>query len=776
MLGKVFTSKRIKRLLIVLAVIVIGFGALRLYINSILKTVIYEEVKSFSKNNYSLKLDKISIGIFAINATIQGFNLKHIPNKLDSIVPFSNITAKSIRLRNLNLVKLVFNRSLQLGKFELIDPVIDLTYHSDVKDTTSSEAAVQLFTIQIKKLQLKNVRIRLIDSDRSATELRAKNIFYEVRTLKLEVNDIVVNQIKADLARTRFTLNKGTINAFNLNDLFNNRIFNYGEIRFDKMAIQMDKNANSIAEDSLKTEQVKSLSEDKFFKSIKPLSINQLIVDIKNGEKKVVFKGKDLSYRDRNFNIKAFELDLDQKFSTHIVSKQLSIKGMDADSINEGYNIAVNSLELEEPLIKLVLKNPENTQDSASSILDLFSIKKINFLSLKKGQIDLSHLQKKHLKAKAKNIVLSAYNVMPSKGALYFDNAAFTASDIFFNTPANLYNLKLSRFAYSQKNGVASMASFQLTPNLSKKLFAKTVAKQVARIELDVKRIDLQGFNLLNMINRETFTCDNVVVNTMKLEFYKDKGIPLLPTDYKKFPQEIIMGAGFGININNVHVISSYISSEVLSPNSKESGKIEIDQVEMLFKTVDNTMATNGVMELIFKGRLAKSGQITARVIMSLRDRNCGHTALIDIGKMPFNKLNTFINDVAHVTIAKGELDKAKIKITGNKKEAKCHLELHYHDLTMKILSDKSTIDNPYKLNIANKLANAIIYNSNPAPGREVRLSESKIAMESNKFIINNWVAVTLQSMIATTAPDAVNFIKRAKKVIKDRKAKKDKS
>ena len=33
-----------------------------------------------------------------------------------------------------------------------------------------------------------------------------------------------------------------------------------------------------------------------------------------------------------------------------------------------------------------------------------------------------------------------------------------------------------------------------------------------------------------------------------------------------------------------------------------------------------------------------------------------------------------------------------------------------------------------------------------------------------NKFIINNWIAATLNSMMSTTAPRAVQFIKRNKK------------
>ena len=73
-------------------------------------------------------------------------------------------------------------------------------------------------------------------------------------------------------------------------------------------------------------------------------------------DKKIVFKGNNINYKNRDFSIKSFKIDIVQNFETQIVSKELMIKGMDADSINDGYHIAVKSLELFEPKINLILQ------------------------------------------------------------------------------------------------------------------------------------------------------------------------------------------------------------------------------------------------------------------------------------------------------------------------------------------------------------------------------------------------------------------------------------
>lgn len=764
-------SKRIKLIILSLIIVFIGIGALEIYVNSILKKVIYEEVKSLSKNNYKLHIDKIKVRLLTLNASVHGFDLKHIPNKADSAIPYSNIKARSIELKGINLIKLLFSHSLNLNTFELIDPKIDLYYNSKYADSLSTKAAVDLFTVQIKKLQLTNVVIHLYSIGKSVTSVNAKNLDYDIKTLNLEINDLWVDQKSHDSSQLHFALNTGNVDGFYLNELFNKRTFHYEKIRFDKMSINISQNKNTEDKLAEKTKTVKTLSQNKFFTAIKPLSIKQLRFTQTNGRKKIVFNGNDLSYTNRDFIIKSFNLDLDQNFKTQIVSKQLVIKGMDADSINDGYNIAVKLLELKEPKIKLVLQNQDNNQDSGLSILKLFSIRRVNSLAIKRGDIEITHKENKYMKAIAKNIELRTKNVLPGNGFIYFDNAAFSATDMFFNMTDNLYNFKLARMTYSQKSGNALMTNLKLAPNHSKKSFGKIQAKQIVRVTLGVKTIDLLNINILHILNKQTFTCDKVVVNSMNAEFYKDKNIPLLATDYRKFPQEILRELGFGLNITTLELKNSYMSSEVLSPFAYTSGSIGVDQVNVLIKGINNTPNSSSVVEVTFRGRLANTGLINATATMPVNDLLCNHTATIEINRMPFQKLNTYINDVAHVSISRGELDKAIILIKGNKKEMNCKLQLQYHDLVMKILEDESTSRNANKLNLATKIANSFIYNSNPEKGKPLRVSQAKIPTKLNKFIINNWIEVTLHCMLETTAPNAVKLIqkgiKTSKKILK---------
>jgi hypothetical protein len=752
--------KRIKVIVFSFVVISVLLLGAQIYINRILKKVIYEQISSFSKNNYQLKIEKINLRIISFSVSIQGIDLKHIPSNKDSIIPYANIKSSFIKLKRLNLFKLIFNQTLKLGEIELDNPKIDLFYNSRFTDTISTKTVLNLFTLQIQKLNLNKVQIHIYNLKKSQTFIKAENLNYNIRKLKLKIYNLELKQTTTDSSNLYFGINEGTVDGFYLNELLNKRTLNYSKIMFDKISLNISKNKTTVAQLNEKTEKIKAISQNRFFQSIKPVKINQIRFSMNNDAKNIAFQGNTIIYENRNFSMERFKLDIFQNFTTQIVSKELIIKGMDADSINNGYNIAVNSLELLEPKIKLTIQKKVDDKKMDASILSLFSIKRVSVLALNNGVIDISSKENNYMKGFAKNINVRAKNVITGDGLLFFDDATFKATDMILNMPNNLYNFRAAQIDYKQKTSNALITNFKLIPNYNKASFGKKIGKQVARVSLSIPQISIQNFNILDIINRQTFNCEKLSFNNLTAEFYKDKNIPLLATDYRKFPQELLRELSFGIKINTLEVLNGLIKVEILSNNADNSGTIVLDQINMLFKGVDNT-ATADKIQLTFAGRLAKIGLIQAKVWMPINNSLCQHTAHIEIGKMPFNYINKLINDVVHVNISKGQLDHAIIDLNGNKEWMNCKLSLKYHDLEMKILADESTSQNKNKLNLANKLANAIIINSNPMPGKSLRIAETRTRIQKNKFIINNWLFAAANSLLLTTAPSIINLLKR---------------
>jgi len=85
-------------------------------------------------------------------------------------------------------------------------------------------------------------------------------------------------------------------------------------------------------------------------------------------------------------------------------------------------------------------------------------------------------------------------------------------------------------------------------------------------------------------------------------------------------------------------------------------------------------------------------------------------------------------------------------------------LDLIYHDLNMVVLRNQNPNKKTYRA-IASIVANVLIYNHNPEPGRPLRRSKVEQEYISNKFIIGNWISTGLKALVLTTAPTAANAL-----------------
>jgi hypothetical protein len=298
----------------------------------------------------------------------------------------------------------------------------------------------------------------------------------------------------------------------------------------------------------------------------------------------------------------------------------------------------------------------------------------------------------------------------------------------------------------------------RIASNYSRKQFPKAVKKQIAMVTLDLKKIGATEINVNKLLNINAFACDEISAHEAIVSFYKDKNVALLESDYKKFPQELIHEIDYPIFINEIKFYKSTIINEILNPGASNIAVIKIDNVEANLQHIENKKYKGNVMKVFFKGRIAGAGLLSANANLDMFAPDFKHTVHAEIGKMPFKYLNDFMFDFAGVEINKGTLDKAVLDIKGNHKKLQCKLDLSYHDLSMDILRNRNRKNKKYR-NIASILANSIIYNSNPEPGRALRSSVVDQNYIANKFIVGNWINVSLKAMLLTTSPSAANAL-----------------
>jgi len=764
-------NKKVKIFLISNLFIIGTLVGLRIYVGSVLKEIVTGKVKEYSKDSYSLKVNKIEIGLLAINATIEGVHLKHNLQKDDSLNNYINLSAKSIKLRGLKLFKLLTNRTLELNKFELIDPIIDI-HNNNIADSSDSKSNLKIFNLKLNKLVLQNAKLNFISRKKNKSSLKLGSVIYNARNQVLEINNLNISSKDSSGALKTVNLNIGLLTGFNLETIFKMKEFTYQDASLSKLSLNIINPNETKGASKLNISQVDNIFENKFLATFKPLKIKRLEVSITQGTNKSMISGDGIDYGNRDFKLERINFSQSGKKKMEFSANELQINGIIIDTLKNGYGLSLEKVSLQRPDFKIEIQkdssNNVKQKDTSISFASYFNIRFIKSFLINKGAFNLKH-NKSSLTIAAKNINLEVKNIIPDSLSVC-ENLKFKASDIFVNLPNNLYHIETSQIRYEQKNASVLISSLKFKSNYTQKNFSKHIKKQTGRIDLTVQSISAAGFDLLKLINQKILSCSKILMDKANLEIYKDRTIPLAVNDYKKLPQELLRDAGLGITINSIEFRNSRIVSEVLSARSDKAGIIEIDRVNMLFKGVDNTsLAANKVMEIDFYGRLAKSGILKVNALMPINDPNCKHTVKLDLGKMPIQNINTLINDFLNVSITKGQLDRASAVINGNKKNINCKLDLYYHDLSMKILSNDSSTKKYILKKVGTKVVNMLIRNNNPDEGLPIRKGNKTIEVQSNIFIVNNWLKATLMAMLEVTSPTGNNLLEKRKEKKKKR-------
>ncbi len=760
-------NKSIKRIAIVFFTLVIVYTGLRIYLNHILKRVVIEQVEQFANKNYKLELGKIDIGWWAYNANIRGLKLSKIKNTLSLNDQYHfTVSATHVKLKGLYLFDLLFYQNLDLRKLEIKDPNIMIFFNDTIEPKQKVDSSLNTLKFKLSKIELRNAKIQVNKSSGEITKLSGNLIDYSFKDELLQLKQINLNRKNSSFQNFDFAIqmSKASLNGFDLNVLMNESDFKYTDCKIDSLKMNLKAHHDSL----LAVENVVSSSKKIKRKStilINPVSIAYIQFSFHSRFDTISTTANNFKYKNYNLNLENIKLKILQQHLIESEVSRLEIQGFDVDNFLATKHGKITKMKFEKPSIKIdlmVQKDYVSIKKDSSENLG-YTIDMIEYFDLKNGSLTLKNRSQKNLKIEVNKIQLTAAMINPKFKSDTIKNQfaqqlTLTTGSTFLNLPSNLYHMELSSMNYNLIKESLTLSDLNIHQNAKKSEFHYIVKKQIAMINLELKTLLGNGLNLNNLLNENKFTCNEIIATKLKVSFYKDKNIPLLASDYKKFPQELLYDLDFPISINKLKVKEAELISEILNPGASNIAKLSVTNVQAEINHINNQQYKGNQMDVKFEGRIAGAGLLKATAIIDMYASDYRHTVHAEIGRMPFNYLNDFMIDFARVEINKGTLDKAVIDITGNNIQLNCKLKLSYHDLNMDILRNQNKKNKKYR-NIASILANSIIYNHNPEAGKPLRSADVDQAYISNKFVVGNWISVSLKAMLLTAAPAAANAL-----------------
>jgi hypothetical protein len=391
-----------------------------------------------------------------------------------------------------------------------------------------------------------------------------------------------------------------------------------------------------------------------------------------------------------------------------------------------------------EPLIKMIKVNHITIKDLKFNIFknsyNVFPIfnSNTNYLNLQNINFDLS-------KIKLSEIIV-------------FDKFVIVIDSFKCNIGNDsLYTVKTKKLYVDYNNSIMIFDSLKLIPNYSKNEFAKKAGKQTSRIEIGLGKIKIFNINYKLMLDEKIVSIHKIELVGCNMDVYRDNRLPLAKI-IRPSIQSMVKNIPFLISIDTIEMKRSKISFEAIHPHSFSTGKISVNNFDVIVTGVQNDSCLfndSNSVEAIASGYILNKGRFNLKYNFPLKFSKEHFYCSGSLTRMPFSTFNSIIIPVKNLQFRTGIIDYLSFAFTAEEKFSYGTLVFKYHDLKIDMLN-KLNSKNGLSQKLKSLLANNFkIYDSNPESDGKIRISKIRMGHNPYRFFLN----YSMQSIVSGIEP-----------------------
>lgn len=322
----------------------------------------------------------------------------------------------------------------------------------------------------------------------------------------------------------------------------------------------------------------------------------------------------------------------------------------------------------------------------------------------------------------------------------YFDFSAIQTKSgkIRYLLKDDLYALETNGFDISSSDGLATIDSLKLIPQLPKYEFSQKIGHQKDRITLTVAGLRLENADVEKLKSGE-LDAERFTINNANLEVFHSKMLPEGPEREKTFPQVAFKDLDIPIEIDTIAINQSEISYSEHLPDVSRPGTLTFANVNATFSDVTNDSAAisqGHTVILDVTSDVMGAAELDAHFEFPM-DTNGGHSVRATLGSMQAEQLNPILEPVGLVRAERGNIHSLQFLMDLGTDSASGWTQLVYSDLKIAVL-DEENVDEGGRQWLKTFLANVlkIKENNNENPFRRGEVSKER---NHTKSIFSYW-------------------------------------
>lgn len=435
--------------------------------------------------------------------------------------------------------------------------------------------------------------------------------------------------------------------------------------------------------------------------------------------------------------------------------------------------ISVNTLNISQPEVKLLLTDSKDSIDSISNtstggikeLLISLNHSRINSISIEKGMLivesELGGVKRRvgnaenfHLKVQNFELDSSQHDhpFKVEEVKIGFENAEFDLSPTYY--------MKLAQFSFSYQDSTLYAENFQLIPKLTVKQFAERYPYKKNRMDVNISSLICSAVNFDKLLFQEKIEIGKFDVLDGNAHISKDhtKAWP----SRKRFsnPIELLQNAPIATVIQELNIKNTTLISEQIMPGNEANSILAINDMNVSLYNLANDSAAliaNSVMRLELNLKLMGTAFLSVNGTFNLIDEHQNYALNARMKSTPLQLFNPLLKSAIHVEIASGQLNEALIALKGNKYQITGTTELNYSNATIAFEQKDAGFLSKLKKNMISGLANTLLKTNNIKGKSNYKIGQVYYPYDhSVPFVRSIWLAIQI-GIIDTMIPFDIN-------------------
>ena len=315
----------------------------------------------------------------------------------------------------------------------------------------------------------------------------------------------------------------------------------------------------------------------------------------------------------------------------------------------------------------------------------------------------------------------------------------FRAEKLVSVSSDSMHSLTARGIVYSSTSNILAIDSFSVHPNYTDYDFTSRYEFQTSRIEAVFSNIYLYDFCAADYFSSGNLMSSWIEIGKMDMKVFRDKRKVFRHTNKPVF-QNLIYSYPGSVQIDSIGLSDGNVTYAEHAEEANESGCISFNEINAkIYKVSNDTIYKTHSAFLELKGNALLMGKGKMTILLKGRIFDSQNTFSLDgtLLDLEADELNPILEKSAFVYVTSGKIDTMNFSFTANNTKATGKMTLLYHELFVTVKNKHTDDTTAFRERFISFIANRRVLDSNPVPGKEVRVGIIDSERDPERFLIH---------------------------------------